>query len=321
MVCYTPMQAYRTAGGGITFNPSAGFLDRPLKIKCGQCEGCRLAYSREWAIRCYHESKMHEENVYVTLTYKTPPGGGTLIKDELSKFMHRLRHSQGNGIRFFGCGEYAPLPASSSASASASTSAFGRPHYHAIIFNWKPNDLRQFKKNKSDQWIYTSRQLDKIWGLGHTYSGEATFQSSAYVARYILKKINGAQQDTHYKTVDPETGEITNDVIQEFTTQSLGTKETGGIGKSWYEKFGLTDAHNHDKIICSGRSYPVPRYYDKLLEKNNPARYAAIKLERVRNAGKHAENNTPARLKVRARVQAKKTERLLRDQSDKGNEP
>lgn len=305
MVCYTPLKAYRSPGGGITFSPATGYRDRPITLKCGQCEGCRLAYSREWAIRCYHESKMHEHNCFVTLTYKTVPEGGTLISDELSNFMIRLRTSQGTGIRYFGCGEYGD--------------DFGRPHYHAIIFNWKPNDLRKWKQNKHGEWIYTSRQLDKIWSLGHTYTGEATFQSAAYTARYILKKITGSQAQSHYKTIDTETGEIIHK-LQEFTRQSLGNSETGGIGKSWYDKFGETDAHNHDQIILAGRKYPVPRYYDKLLEKRDPDRYALIRAARVRNASQHSENNTPARLKVRARVQAKKTQRLLRDQHDKGLE-
>ena len=308
MVCYTPLKAYRKPDGGIGFNPSTAYLDRALTFKCGQCEGCRLAYSREWAIRCYHETKMHEDNCYVTLTYSTPnlPENRTLIKSELSQFMRRLRHSQGYGIRFFGCGEYGD--------------ELGRPHYHAILFNWKPNDLRRHVQNKSDQWIHTSRQLDKIWSFGHTYTGEATFQSAAYVARYILKKINGQMSEPYYKTVDPETGEIITK-IPEFTGQSLGGKNNGGIGKSWYEKYGNTDAHNHDEIIMpNGRKYPVPRYYDKLLEKIDPPRYARIKRARLRNARDHAENNTPARLKIRARVQQKKTQRLLRDQHDKGYE-
>lgn len=303
MVCYAPLKAYRKPDGGIGFNPSTAYIDRPLTLKCGQCEGCRLAYSCEWAIRCYHESKMHENNCYVTLTYATVPEGGTLIKTELSDFMKRLRKSQGTNIRFFGCGEYGDQ--------------LGRPHYHALIFNWKPNDLRQFKQNKSDQWIYTSRQLDKIWTHGYTYIGDVAFQSAAYVARYILKKINGEMAEPHYKTVNPDTGEISYK-IPEFTRQSLGDSLIGGIGKTWYDKYGQTDAHNHDEIIIAGRKYPVPRYYDKLLEKSNPTRYAAIKRARLLNAGTHAENNTPARLKVRARVQAKKTERLLRDQHDKG---
>jgi len=195
MVCYTPVQAYRKPGGGVSFNPSTGYRDRPLQFKCGQCEGCRLAYSREWAIRCYHESKMHEINCFVTLTYAKIPEGGSLISNELSEFMRRLRNSQGQNIRFFGCGEYGDK--------------VGRPHYHAIIFNWRPNDLRKWKQNKQSEWIYTSRQLDKIWALGYTYTGEATFQSAAYTARYILKKITGNQTESHYKTIDPETGEIT----------------------------------------------------------------------------------------------------------------
>ena len=38
-------------------------------IKCGQCMECRLAYSREWAIRISNEAQMHERNSFLTLTY------------------------------------------------------------------------------------------------------------------------------------------------------------------------------------------------------------------------------------------------------------
>jgi len=304
MVCYAPLKAYRKPDGGISFSPSTGYRDRPLDLKCGQCEGCRLAYSREWAIRCYHESQMHENNCFVTLTYATIPEGGTLIANELSKFMIRLRTAQGNGIRFFGCGEYGD--------------DFGRPHYHAIIFNWRPNDLRKWKQNKQSEWIYTSRQLDKIWSLGYTYTGEATFKSAAYTARYILKKITGKQAQSHYKTIDPETGEITQEKLPEYTRQSLGNSETGGIGKTWYDQFGNTDAHDHDQVILGGRKFPVPRYYDKILEERDPERYARIRNERLRNARSHADNNTPARLKVRERVQQRKSQRLPRDDHEKG---
>ena len=29
-----------------------------LKIPCGQCKGCRLERSRQWAVRCMHEAKL-----------------------------------------------------------------------------------------------------------------------------------------------------------------------------------------------------------------------------------------------------------------------
>jgi hypothetical protein len=40
-----------------------------LKIPCGQCIGCRLEYSRQWAMRCHHEASLHIFNSFITLTY------------------------------------------------------------------------------------------------------------------------------------------------------------------------------------------------------------------------------------------------------------
>ena len=43
-----------------------------IKVPCGKCLGCRLSYSRRWAVRSYHEAKMHDNfknNSFVTLTF------------------------------------------------------------------------------------------------------------------------------------------------------------------------------------------------------------------------------------------------------------
>jgi hypothetical protein len=38
---------------------SANIALSGLKIPCGQCIGCRLEYSRQWAMRCHHEASLH----------------------------------------------------------------------------------------------------------------------------------------------------------------------------------------------------------------------------------------------------------------------
>jgi hypothetical protein len=49
-----------------------------------------------------------------------------------------------------------------------------------------------FKKQKSGD-LFTSDMLTKCWGMGHCLVGDLTFESAAYVARYVVKKINGQQ--------------------------------------------------------------------------------------------------------------------------------
>ena len=40
-----------------------------VPIPCGQCIGCRIDYSKQWATRCMLESQYHDENYFLTLTY------------------------------------------------------------------------------------------------------------------------------------------------------------------------------------------------------------------------------------------------------------
>ena len=79
-----------------------------LLLPCGQCIGCRIDYSRTWAIRCLHESKLHDENSFLTLTYDDDhlPSDLSLDKTHFQKFMKRLRSRfPDRVIRYYHCGE------------------------------------------------------------------------------------------------------------------------------------------------------------------------------------------------------------------------
>ena len=84
MPCYHPLKGYRskfvnpdTGKRSVVFNPREGFYDLPQQVPCGQCIGCRLEYSRQWAMRCAHEASLYEDNCFITLTYNPDnlPGG------------------------------------------------------------------------------------------------------------------------------------------------------------------------------------------------------------------------------------------------------
>lgn len=308
MPCFSPLQAWRsktvTAGGtrGVVFNRTQGYQDLPVSLPCGQCVGCRLGRSREWAIRCHHEATLHTDNCFVTLTYNDdnlpndPQGGqphsGTLVPRDLQLFIKRLRKSKGAGIRFFACGEYGPK--------------LGRPHYHLCIFNYRPDDLRQHQViNKKI--LYTSETLDHIWDMGFTLTGELTFQSAAYVARYIMKKVTGAASTPHYEMVDPATGQI-------FTKypEFIRMSRRPGIGQGWYNKYSK-DVKINDTVVIKGKQMRPPRYYDKQFEITDPADYNRTKSKRVRNARQHADDNTPQRRRVRQQVLQSKLTKLPRN--------
>ena len=119
MPCYHPLQGWRKQGGGLTFNLRDGFVDRPVTVSCGQCIGCRLERSRQWAVRCMHEASLHTDNCFVTLTYDDDGlshlprcvdpetgeiGAGpfhSLNKRDIQLFFKRLRKRTGVKIRYF----------------------------------------------------------------------------------------------------------------------------------------------------------------------------------------------------------------------------
>ena len=67
------MRAFQSEHGGkLLFSEQAARVEgvfRELFVKCGQCIGCRLERSRQWATRCMHEASLHDCNSFVTLTY------------------------------------------------------------------------------------------------------------------------------------------------------------------------------------------------------------------------------------------------------------
>ena len=135
MPCYKPLTAYRSSRCIDIKSGKPKIFFKEIKVKawpgyetlqvpCGQCIGCRLERSRQWAIRCVHEASLHPINCFLTLTYSPEYEGrlqvplpdrvtGEIIgsqlslrKDDFVLFMKRLRKKFGEGIRFFHCGEY-----------------------------------------------------------------------------------------------------------------------------------------------------------------------------------------------------------------------
>jgi len=281
MPCYHPISAWqllnvKTANGKPTIsfkNPYA----RPTKdrvgiqVPCGQCIGCRLERSRQWAIRCVHEAYGHEDNAFITLTYSTEnlPSGVSLVKSHFQKFMKRLRKAiSPKKVRFFHCGEYGEQNQ--------------RPHYHACLFGYDFPDKILYTIRDECR-LYRSPMLEKLWPNGFATVGDVTFESAAYVARYITKKITGALAEKHYAGREPE-----------YTTMS----RRPGIGSKWYAEFS-SDVFPSDEIVLRGKIMRPPRYYDKQLEVTNPKLYEKIKLDRKTQALNNSADNTDARLKVK----------------------
>lgn len=105
MACYHPAKAVRLSSGDVKFVSQATVDGELLTLPCGQCIGCRLEYSRQWAIRCLDEAQMHAQNCFITLTLSpenVQKFGRSLDLSLFQKFMKRLRKEVAPlRIRFF----------------------------------------------------------------------------------------------------------------------------------------------------------------------------------------------------------------------------
>lgn len=157
------------------------YLKDPLSIPCGKCLGCRMDRARAWKVRLVHEADdFPDQTWFVTLTYRdeclpvTKDGEPTLRKDDLQRFMKRLRTYSGRKWRYYAVGEYGGL--------------YKRPHYHLVLFG-SFDDLVpvQFQ-------VFTSKLLEKAWPFGKHEVVPAHENCVAYVAGYCEKK----QKDPDY---------------------------------------------------------------------------------------------------------------------------
>jgi hypothetical protein len=300
MTCNYPLSGYKSrqmnpsGKRNIVFNLSQGLKDFPVTVPCGQCTGCRLERSRQWAIRCMHESSQWDRNCFITLTYAPEhlPENGTLVKRDYQLFMKKLRKRFGPNIRYYMCGEYGEKNA--------------RPHYHACLFNFDFRDKELWKNIRGNK-LYTSKALTELWPQGFSSIGDVTFESAAYVARYITKKITGAPALDHYTSYDRLSGEIYSERLPEYTNMSLKP----GIGATWFEQY-QTDVYPKDEVIIREKPVKPPRFYDKLMDKIDPLLFRKVKGKRTRLAKTDNPNHSLQRLHVRELVKVQKTKTLKR---------
>lgn len=265
-----------------------------IEIPCGHCIGCRLQKSRDWANRMLLESKEHKENWFLTLTYDNehlPPANETvidyttgeigdspihpLVKRDLQLFLKRLRKQQAfdfdNKIRFYACGEYG--------------SKTFRPHYHLIVFGLHLDDLIQNGQNELGQPYFISKTIGELWTYGFHSVAPMTWETCAYVARYVTKKQYGENADIYEQLA----------ITPEFSTMS----RKPGIARQFYDG-NKEKIYDTDEIFISlgdkgSRKVKPPRYFDKLFDIDYPDDCAIIKENRkmiAENLAKVKDNLT-----------------------------
>lgn len=188
---------------------------RYTEVGCGKCEICKVERSKQWTVKGYCESKMWKNATFLTFTYNNEsiPDDRKLKRSDIQKFWKDLRYhlyketkrakkvdltpeknnmeeiytneledmfgknsrrKNKKPIRYINCGEYGPKTK--------------RPHYHAVVWNFKPTDLKRHSKDRRGYWLFTSAKINAIWGKGFVIIGDAETDTVSYVARYCTKK-------------------------------------------------------------------------------------------------------------------------------------
>lgn len=261
-------------------------------------------------MRLVHENSLHTSSCFVTLTFSDSnlPKDGSLSVRHLQLFMKDLRNALVRGsapspgdaqaspgsfprgfedlqpkaassqaplgrVRFFACGEYGER--------------LRRPHYHVLLFGFGFPDKVLFKTSSSSSGpirTYVSSFLSRLWPYGFSLIGDVTFESAAYVARYVTKKITGAMAAKHYGSLKPE-----------FTVMS----RRPGIGAGWLAKYGR-EVYRRDgsSVVVRGREVAPPRFYDSVLEKSDGVAYQHHKAIQRREAARVSKlpDSAPRRL-------------------------
>lgn len=291
--------------------------DKKLLLRCGQCIGCRLDHSKQWAARCMLEAQEWEHNFFITLTYDdvhlsdcrrhnyvfndgsvvfemNSSSSGvwkdlapldcwffddgtsnqektvirefdsyTLVKKHAQDFIKRLRryfsyHFNHDNIRVFYCGEYGSLN--------------NRPHFHFIFFNLPlPKDDLVFWQQQDGYSVYRSYLIESLWDKGFSTVGNCTYETCAYVARYVLKKHKG-KTAIYYRD---------NGLVPEFVEMS----RKPGIAYKYFSdhKDSIYRFDNVQLLGPDGKTLKInpPDYFDRLYEDINPEHLACLKAERA----------------------------------------
>ena len=258
-----------------------------MLIPCGQCIGCRIRQREDWTTRIELEARDYpkEEVWFITLTYddehvpgmivktgeimrkvqytwkpgeKRPDSVQILLYEDIQKFLKRLRKAYRGKLRYFVAGEYGEQTA--------------RPHYHMILYGWRPTDLENLYKIHHNGY-YTSKWLADLWGMGQIQIAQAVPETYRYVAGYVTKKmyeIDGKKANEYY-----ELGQT-----KPFACMSLKP----GLGDNYYQEH-KAEIWRQGYIQCTnGKQAQIPRYYEKQMEAENPQRLWRIKQNRQKNA-------------------------------------
>lgn len=181
---------------------------------------------------------MHDENSFVTLTYKDMPLSGSLEPKKLRDFINAFRtqyyRKYNKRIRYFAVGEYGEKT--------------WRPHYHVNLFG---------------SGVLNTLMVEEYWPYGFVKVGDFNATTAAYVAGYVTKKLT-AKGDVRLHGRHPE-------FARQSNRPGLGAHAMSVIADTVLTDAGL-DAYQVTGDVprefrMNGKKWPLGRYLIHYLRK------------------------------------------------------
>lgn len=220
-------------------------------LPCGKCIQCVNSRSRNWSLRSTLELSKFDTACCLTLTYNDEnlPKDGLLYYKDFQLFLKKLRNYLSKRYKQYGlecpqikyivCGEYGK-------------NFTLRPHFHAIIMGYFPEDInlaKPYKVSKKGTKLYKSKLIDNLWNKGFVDIGSVNHQTCRYISQYCCKKFI-VTNSTYKEKCEKK---------REFLHASIG------FGLSWFVK-NYQSVINAGKIVLGGFTFGIPRYFIRKLE-------------------------------------------------------
>lgn len=247
--------------------------EKGLRYPCGKCAPCLEKKRQEWAYRCKQETLGSHSSHVVTLTYNDVYNPLTLVKEDLQKFVKRVRShkeylllAKTNNkteevqqlrrstnpvydlpVRYYGVGEYGTKTQ--------------RPHYHIILWNLPKETIDKIP----DLWGKYDRENKKTDPFGMVYVDELNDAAITYVLKYLITKPDWDNKDVR---------------LRPFSIMS----RRPGIGSRWLEYNG--ESKKEYIRNANGSTMAVPQFYkNKMGLETNPEKQLEV-AESIREQNK-----------------------------------
>ena len=187
--------------------------EKCVVVSCGKCPACKKEWRTHLAHRVRYELQNYNynEKCFITLTCDDAHinevfPGMSLNHEYFKKFIKRLR-------RYLEYHKIPHKPIKYLVSGEYGQHNTHRPHFHLILFGWKPTDLKVKGRSKKGFQVCSSDLLTKLWRAGFVEVGDVTNETAPYMVKYIVKYSEYRKSVTVKKRItedyiNEETGEI-----------------------------------------------------------------------------------------------------------------